>query len=289
MKSVILLSAFVAVAFAALNDDCNAGQGSCQYDSQCYTGTPASGLCPYDPSNVKCCPKVGQSCKSSTGNCMLTTHCGGTTYSGYCPGPSSVRCCVSSSGSGGSYPTKYGDFMRINPSGASSATARQDGLSYSGVAASNKLASNDYNRCLRYKSQFQSASSSTQIPVGLITAIASRESRCGGALDSNGYGDHGNGYGLMQVDKRYHSLQGGPYSSTHISQATNILISSINGVANNHRSWTKEQQMQGGVAAYNFGVGNVQSIGGMDIGTTGNDYSNDVVARAQWFHNNGFN
>ena len=46
--------------------------------------------------------------------------------------------------------------------------------------------------------------------------------------------------------------------------------------------------MQGGVAAYNFGVSNVQSIGGMDIGTTGNDYSNDVVARAQWFHNNGF-
>ena len=76
--------------------------------------------------------------------------------------------------------------MKINPSGASSATARQDGLSYSGVSASYKLASNDYSRCLKYKSQFQSASASTQIPVGLITAIASRESRCGGAKGNKG-------------------------------------------------------------------------------------------------------
>lgn len=145
---------------------------------------------------------LGQSCRSSTGNCMMTIHCSGTSYSGYCPGPSNVRCCVSSGGSsGGSYPTKYGDFLKIYPSGASSATARQDGLSYSGVAASNKLANNDYSRCLAYRSQFRSASSSTQIPVALITAIASRESRCGGALDSNGYGDHGNGYGLMQVNQ----------------------------------------------------------------------------------------
>ena len=41
----------------------------------------------------------------------------------------------------------------------------------------------------------------------------------------------------------------------------------------------------GAVAAYNFGVGNVQSWGGLDIGSTGNDYSNDVMARAQYLHN----
>lgn len=37
----------------------------------------------------------------------------------------------------------------------------------------------------------------------------------------------------------------------------------------------------GGVAAYNFGVSNVRSWEGLDRGTTGNDYSNDVMARAQ--------
>ncbi len=37
----------------------------------------------------------------------------------------------------------------------------------------------------------------------------------------------------------------------------------------------------GGVAAYNFGVSNVRSWDRLDIGSTGNDYSNDVIARAQ--------
>ena len=40
--------------------------------------------------------------------------------------------------------------------------------------------------------------------------------------------------------------------------------------------------LPGGVAAYNFGVGNVQSWANLDVGTTGGDYSNDVIARAQW-------
>ena len=42
------------------------------------------------------------------------------------------------------------------------------------------------------------------------------------------------------------------------------------------------------MAAYNFGVGNVQSWGGLDIGSTGNDYSNDVMARAQYLKSQGW-
>lgn len=38
----------------------------------------------------------------------------------------------------------------------------------------------------------------------------------------------------------------------------------------------------GGVAAYNFGIGNVRSWANLDVGTTDGDYSNDVIARAQW-------
>lgn len=41
----------------------------------------------------------------------------------------------------------------------------------------------------------------------------------------------------------------------------------------------------GGVAAYNFGVRNVRTWDKLDIGTTHNDYSNDVIAQAQWLIN----
>ena len=45
----------------------------------------------------------------------------------------------------------------------------------------------------------------------------------------------------------------------------------------------------GAVAAYNFGTGNVVTWGNLDVGTTGNDYSNDVMARAKYLHSHGWN
>ena len=82
----------------------------------------------------------------------------------------------------------------------------------------------------------------------------------------------------------------------------------ISGVKQKFPSWPADRQLQGefrkatlsfrmglntkqciypvhatgAVAAYNFGVKNVQSWDGLDRGTTGNDYSNDVMARAQY-------
>lgn len=46
--------------------------------------------------------------------------------------------------------------------------------------------------------------------------------------------------------------------------------------------------VSGGLAAYNAGPGNVCSLEGLDSKTTGKDYANDVVARAQWFKRNGY-
>lgn len=37
----------------------------------------------------------------------------------------------------------------------------------------------------------------------------------------------------------------------------------------------------GAVAVYDFGINKAQSWSKLDIGSTGNDYSNDVIARAQ--------
>jgi peptidoglycan hydrolase-like protein with peptidoglycan-binding domain len=169
---------------------------------------------------------------------------------------------------------------KYKPTGASAVTARQDGLQ-AGVAASHKMAETDRARLQKYAPEFAAAGKKYGLPPALLAAIASRESRGGAALDSHGFGDHGNGYGLMQVDKRFHKLEGGPFSTAHIEQAAGILKSDLNAVKKAHPDWPPEQQLRGAVAAYNSGTGNVQTIKGMDIGTTGNDYSNDVWARAQ--------
>ena len=83
-----------------------------------------------------------------------------------------------------------------------------------------------------------------------------------------------------KVDKRYHKI---PSTSTidNVDQGADILKGMIEGVTKEHPDWTKNQQLRGGVAAYNFGISNVRTIARMDIGTTGNDYSSDVMARAQ--------
>ena len=47
--------------------------------------------------------------------------------------------------------------------------------------------------------------------------------------------------------------------------------------------WPEEQLLKGAVAAYNVGVSNIKTIDGMDVGTTHDDYSADVLARAQYF------
>ena len=168
---------------------------------------------------------------------------------------------------------------RYQSTGASAATARQDGLP-AGVSSSFRMADADRSRLLNFKPQLMAAAQRYGVPPAVLAAIASRESRAGAALDRNGTGDHGNGFGVMQVDKRYHTPAGGPYSQEHINQAAGILRRYLDEVKAKHPSWPPEQQMRGAIAAYNSGVSNVQTISGMDRGTTGNDYSNDVWARA---------
>lgn len=44
----------------------------------------------------------------------------------------------------------------------------------------------------------------------------------------------------------------------------------------------------GALAAYNMGAGSISSYEQVDAKTTGEDYSNDVVARAQYFKKHGY-
>jgi peptidoglycan hydrolase-like protein with peptidoglycan-binding domain len=178
--------------------------------------------------------------------------------------------------------------FEYNPSGASFATAKQDGLAQKGIIgpkASKQMAANDAKRALPHKEKFAIAAQQFGLPPALLAAIASRESRAGGVLDKKGFGDFGNAFGLMQVDKRFHQIEGlpDPTSLQHIIQAAGILAGFRDAVAKKHPDWPDERQLQGAVAAYNSGVGNIQTLDGMDKGTTGNDYSNDVWARALFF------
>uniref|UniRef100_A0A671VUL1 Lysozyme g n=1 Tax=Sparus aurata TaxID=8175 RepID=A0A671VUL1_SPAAU len=183
----------------------------------------------------------------------------------------------------------YGNIMRVETSGASEQTSQQDRLNYSGVKASHRMAEIDADRMEKYRSNINRVGGKYGIDPAIIAAIISRESRAGNQLN-NGWGDGGNAWGLMQVDVNPqgggHTKRGAWDSEEHLCQGTEILVDFIKQVTKKLPSWTKEQQLKGGIAAYNMGVGNVRTVANVDVGSTGGDYSNDVVARAQWYKTN---
>ncbi|BFZ23052.1 hypothetical protein BsWGS_26090 [Bradybaena similaris] len=163
-----------------------------------------------------------------------------------------------------------------------------------GVAASNADAQHDLPYLNQHKSCYETSADNHCIQASVIAAIASRESRGGSLLVSTGgYGDGGRAWGIMQCDLANSGLncKACPWDSCcHIEMMTaHILIPYIDRVKAKLPSWSQDQALQGGVAAYNFGVSNVQSWSGLDIGSTGNDYSNDVIARAKHLYAAGWN
>ncbi|XP_070828127.1 lysozyme g-like isoform X2 [Chaetodon trifascialis] len=198
----------------------------------------------------------------------------------------------------------YGNIMDFQTSGASWKTSQQDGLGNSvpenrwidsdGRKASRTMAETDAGRMRNYRFKIKRVGSEYGIDPALIAAIISRESRAGNTLH-NGKGDYDpvrrayNAWGLMQVDVNpnggNHTALGSWDSEQHLSQATGILVYFIKKMQNkkNFSGLSKEKQLKGGIAAYNAGDGKVHSYEHVDENTTGKDYSNDVVARAQWY------
>nr|XP_033480599.1 lysozyme g-like isoform X2 [Epinephelus lanceolatus] len=144
----------------------------------------------------------------------------------------------------------------------------------------------------KYRSKINRVGKDKGIEPALIAAIISRESRAGATLRDGGWGDYDhkrkayNAWGLMQVDVNpdggNHDPLGAWDSERHLHQGTQILIDFIERIRDKFPKWNREQQLKGGIAAYNMGDGNVHSYARVDENTTGGDYSNDVVARAQW-------
>ncbi|XP_065840148.1 lysozyme g-like [Oscarella lobularis] len=167
-------------------------------------------------------------------------------------------------------------------------SAPADGRKNGGVKASESAAESDSGRLTdKIKKTIGQVTSEKGVDPYIILGIASRESNFGSTLKPDGYGkyDNGNGYGWMQVDKRHHIVDtsSGPSSKNHYLQATDILVDSIRVVSNKHSDWEREYQIKGGIAGYNFGPSNVWTKEGIDKGTTGDDYSSDVLTRAKFF------
>ncbi|XP_056136316.1 lysozyme g-like [Lampris incognitus] len=186
--------------------------------------------------------------------------------------------------------SEYGNVSNVDTTGASSVTATADGRSSRGVAASREMAASDLPHINNYKDKIVSAARRNGVEPSVVAGIISRETRGGrGAGLHNGWGDNGNGFGLMQVDKRWHNPTGGWDSEEHINQGIKVFKDSYNEVGRGS-DWNKDQRLKGALAAYNAGAGRVSSsYNDVDAQTTGGDYANDVVARAQYFKQHGYN
>ncbi|NXS62362.1 LYG protein, partial [Brachypteracias leptosomus] len=180
-----------------------------------------------------------------------------------------------------------GNILNVDTTGASMATAKPEGLSYAGVAASEMIAGRDLKNMQKYQDMIIEVGHSKCVDPALIAGIISRESHAGTVLD-HGWGDHGNAFGLMQVDKRYHNTVGAWDSKEHLTQGAEILNGMLETMQKKFPTWTNEQKLKAAISAYNAGPNNVQSYDKMDVGTTHNDYANDVVARAKFFKRNGY-
>uniref|UniRef100_A0A8C0IK68 Lysozyme g n=1 Tax=Chelonoidis abingdonii TaxID=106734 RepID=A0A8C0IK68_CHEAB len=173
----------------------------------------------------------------------------------------------------------FGNINKVDTTGASCKTARQEGLDYCGGPASEKIAERDLNNMNKYKAIIKSAGKKKCVDPAVIAGIISRESHAGTLLKA-GWGDNGNAFGLIIVGRWN--------GEDHLLDATQILIDMIKGIQKKFPRWTKEQQLKGGISAYNGGLGNVRSYENMDRGTPGDDYANDVVARAKFYKRKGY-
>lgn len=132
------------------------------------------------------------------------------------------------------------------------------------------------------------------LPIGILLGVASRETNI-----QNIIGDSGHGYGIMQIDVRYHQS----FVSSGVWKNPNASIAKGAQVLSDFRSQitrfngkkykglvipriTGQDLTRCSVACYNAGFDAVVQFvehGNPDLATTGKDYSKDVLERAEVF------
>jgi hypothetical protein len=173
--------------------------------------------------------------------------------------------------------------------GCSLATATPEGLASGGPEASHEIMRRDLAHLTPQRlAGLKAVGGRLQVPLELIVALASRESHLGASLgragNDPGWGDRNQAWGILQVDRRFHALRGldDPFSQAHVEQAIGILAASRDQVLRHHPDWPDALVLKGACVAYNSGVANVRTTGGMNQGTAHHDYGDDVIARAQF-------
>ncbi|MBD2234981.1 peptidoglycan-binding protein [Phormidium tenue] len=174
--------------------------------------------------------------------------------------------------------------------GCKRATSEPEGINQPGIEASHEIARRDMVHLNSERlNSINLVSKKFNVPREIVAALASRESHLGSILGKGGnkpgWGDNNHGWGILQVDKRHHNLRGldSPFSQAHVEQAIEIFSTYRDQIALKHLSWSDENVLKGACVAYNSGVTNVQSIAGINDGTTHDDYGDDVIARAQFY------
>jgi soluble lytic murein transglycosylase-like protein len=125
----------------------------------------------------------------------------------------------------------------------------------------------------------------------IILGIGSRETFWGALWNAGPdiIGDNGNGYGLMQADKRYHKehIESGDWKDPkkHIDYCTGLLRWNFNYFHGKHL--VDPVLTRCAIASYNASFGRVLAAvlraDDPDSVTTGRNYSADVLRRAAWY------
>ncbi|XP_052701974.1 glycine, glutamate and proline-rich protein-like [Crassostrea angulata] len=178
----------------------------------------------------------------------------------------------------------FGDFTLLHPTGKSNG----------GVQSSQLDVSKTYNLAHSYKACFEQIGQFTCIHPAIIAAVASRETNVGADITvSRGWNAGHFEYGMLPCDTRSclvcHKNVGltctsYPWNTCDhaLMMAQYVLLPFVKSIQTKFPSWLSEQHIQGGLAAYNAGIDHVDSWSNVDQHTTHHDYSNDVIARAQY-------
>lgn len=152
----------------------------------------------------------------------------------------------------------------------------------------------DVDRLLPWLAAIDAACAAWREDRAVLSAICLRESGAGWAPGyapqgkADGWGDHGHGFGLFQIDRRYHraftdsDVRGDP--ELQARQACRILSEAREWFRHHAAPLSAGDLERAALAAYNAGAGAVHhwltTGGDPDRPTTGGDYSRDVLTRA---------
>lgn len=148
----------------------------------------------------------------------------------------------------------------------------------------------------KYKGLAEKLGAKHDVPPALLLAMMSQESSFGRDLKGDGYSKKdGFGYGLLQVDRRYHEPSGGdPFGEEGAEQGVVIFKQSQSAVDKSHPSWTSSEKLAASLVEYNAGPGSAttqpssaQAFASLDAPTgPSGDYARTIWSQATWFAQN---